>query len=190
MDMRLILDGYPERFRSAIRMRRHRKAEEDKFPARQRGRLITDQPLDRKEKGKNNFPHGTKIARKRLKIYGILDTDNKLIGPGPRVVNESGQYYEVERIIGASAVCGYRSFLIKWMGWPMDCCTWEPETALWNADRAKEMFFATYGTPSCHTRVILSSEGERFEKWKQLRSTGVQNRISIIRMYSKWLSSA
>lgn len=65
-------------------------------------------------------------------------------GPGPCTITQTKEYYWVERVIGASVAYGQQAFLIKWAGYELDMCTWEPDTAVKQSTEAIQEFFKSH----------------------------------------------
>ena len=52
----------------------------------------------------------------------------------------SNKLYEVEKIIARKIIRGRKYYLIKWKGYSVECCTWEPKSHLSNISEAVNFF--------------------------------------------------
>lgn len=61
-----------------------------------------------------------------------------------RNLNKNKDYYEVEKIITRKTVGKNRMYLIKWAGYPLEDCSWEPASHLGNISNMLEKFNNNY----------------------------------------------
>ncbi|XP_055329105.1 uncharacterized protein LOC129581859 [Paramacrobiotus metropolitanus] len=82
----------------------------------------------------------------------------------PKAVLETAteEFYEVERVIAAELEMGKISYLIKWIGYPLEESTWEPQSAVQMSRDAVDQFISSFGKPNKTNPKIFSPEGNTF----------------------------
>lgn len=74
------------------------------------------------------------------------DSESMTVDRPPAVLEtEAEKFYEVERVIGSSVSEGQSWYLIKWVGYPVEECSWEPSGAVEMSRDAVKLFHKTYG---------------------------------------------
>ena len=74
----------------------------------------------------------------------MIKTRSKHTKTDENEYDESNGYYTVEKLVDMKIEKGKKFFKVKWKGWPMEDCTWEPEVALKNVKNQVKSFEADY----------------------------------------------
>jgi len=69
-------------------------------------------------------------------------------------------FYEVECILDMKTDKGLKLYKVKWKGYPMDACTWEPKIALRNIKAVVANFEANYDKNSKNSKNIKSVKND------------------------------
>ncbi|XP_055329200.1 uncharacterized protein LOC129581923 [Paramacrobiotus metropolitanus] len=177
--MRSVVEKAAKRKRSAKKRRNDEDAAAK--PAKRRATTSSNPPSAPKRK-RGRPPNGENFPTRQQIPRGSSAENLVAADPPPAPEKKSRKkavkYYEVERIIGAALSLGKETFLIKWVGFPFEECTWESLESVESAEEAKAEFFKSFGQPSSFKTVVLSPEGERFEKWKREGVMGKNVRLN------------
>ena len=97
-------------------------------------------------------------------------------------VNSINDYYEVEKIIARKFVGKNKLYLIKWLGYPLKDCTWEPISHLDKINTLVDNFDKNYpySIDKRRLRKFLRSKNKKHNhKSKKKKETNENNHIII-----------
>jgi len=94
----------------------------------------------------------------------IISSDDNITDEDSDSSDSDVEEYVVERIVKHRRIRGITQYLVKWNGYSMDECTWEPEANLTNCEQLLRTYKQTKMTPKPKKRVESDTSDDEEEK--------------------------